>query len=236
MSWLDYAAALPARQDRRLQTVWNVALVLRGPEVVRMMKMRALGSLPVFHFTANVAGTGPREYNARPCWEVPVAFRILDVNAIATIDPDAEQIVSVSSDEVLANNSSLQPSISQDGNLVVFASNANNLVAGDTNSTTDVFLRDIAAGTTVRLSVDALGVQGNNFSQESVISPDGTFVVFRSGASNLVAGDSNGVDELFLRDLASGTVTQLSPNGNVFLPVSAATATMSSLHRLPTTS
>jgi hypothetical protein len=77
-------------------------------------------------------------------------------------------------------------SISADGRYVVFACLAGNIVPGDTNGATDVYLRDLVGGTTERVSVNSDGVIGNNTSHLGSISADGRCVVFLSSASNLV--------------------------------------------------
>ena len=92
------------------------------------------------------------------------------------------------------------PSISADGRFVIFDSFAPDLVAGDTNSKSDVFARDRLAGTTSRVSVTSAGAQANNQSYSYSVSADGRFVAFYSDATNLVAGDTNGFTDIFLRD------------------------------------
>src|SRR6185436_5012987 len=104
--------------------------------------------------------------------------------------------------------------ISADGRFVAFASSASNLVAGDTNGTNDIFLRDRAAGTTVLLSVDSAGTQGNGPSQSPAISADGHLVAFLSVASNLVPGDTNSGSDVFVRDLQSATTERVSVTSN----------------------
>jgi Tol biopolymer transport system component len=86
------------------------------------------------------------------------------------------------------NGSSDSPSISADGRYIAFRSSASNLVANDTNGATrDVFVRDLVAGTTTLVSVNAAGTgSGNSSSDAPVISADGNIVAFRSFASNLV--------------------------------------------------
>jgi Tol biopolymer transport system component len=108
------------------------------------------------------------------------------------------------------NGDSNKPSISADGRFVVFFSAATNLVAGDTNGAKDVFVRDRAAGTTTRVSVDDTGAQANGESRVSAISGNGRYVVFESDATNLVAGDNNGVTDIFVRDLTAGTTKRVS--------------------------
>ena len=113
--------------------------------------------------------------------------------------------VSVDSAGVQGNGYAYFPSISADGRYVAFESVADNLVAGDTNGVPDVFVRDRIAGTTVRVSVDSSGAEGNANSQDASISPDGRYVVFDSMASNLVGGDANGFMDVFVRDRELGT-------------------------------
>jgi Tol biopolymer transport system component len=124
--------------------------------------------------------------------------------------------VSVRSNENQANGSSTEPVISRDGRFVVFSSEATNLVIGDTNEATDVFVRDRRLGTTKRVSVRSNETQGNGGSQHAAISSSGRFVVFDSSASNLVVGDGNNQIDVFVRDLELGTTRLLSvrTNGN----------------------
>jgi Tol biopolymer transport system component len=118
--------------------------------------------------------------------------------------------VSVDSSGAQGNQVSSWGSISADGHYVAFVSSATNLVAGDTNATGDVFVRDRLAGTTVRVSVDSGGTQGNGFSGSARISADGHFVTFSSVATNLVAGDTNNYFDAFVRDLQAGTTERVS--------------------------
>ena len=118
--------------------------------------------------------------------------------------------VSLDSSGAQASGPSQNPWISADGQCVAFESNAANLVAGDTNGSRDVFVRDRMTGTTERVSVDSAGLQANAQSERPSISADGRFVAFRSLASNLVAGDTNGTWDLFVRDRMSGTTERVS--------------------------
>ncbi|MEG4625606.1 hypothetical protein Q5691_15130 [Microcoleus sp. w1-18aA5] len=102
------------------------------------------------------------------------------------------------------------PSISSDGRFVVFGSPASNLVPGDTNASSDVFVRDTLANTTTRVSVDSAGNQGNNLSTEPSISANGRFVTFWSNATNLVPGDTNNTNDIFVRDSLTDTTTRVS--------------------------
>ncbi len=103
-----------------------------------------------------------------------------------------------------ANDGSYSAQISADGRFVVFGSLASDLVAGDTNAEPDIFVRDRATGTTVCASVTPSGVPGNGYCHGAAISGDGRFVAFHSDASNLVAGDTNNLRDVFVRDLVTG--------------------------------
>ena len=119
-------------------------------------------------------------------------------------------LVSTDSTGVQGNNSSNTPSISADGTHVAFQSTASNLVAGDTNNQQDIFVKDLATGTTTRVSTDSTGVQVNGISSIASISADGTRVAFQSNASTLVAGDTNSTTDVFVKDLGTGTTTRVS--------------------------
>src|SRR5690349_4128836 len=67
-----------------------------------------------------------------------------------------------------------------------------------------------AAGDITRLSVSSGGVEGNGYSRSADISADGRYVAFRSEASNLVSGDTNGDEDIFLRDRQTGQTTRIS--------------------------
>jgi Tol biopolymer transport system component len=121
------------------------------------------------------------------------------------------QLVSVGLNGNPGDDYSRSPSISADGRFVVFSSDATNLVAGDSNNAGDIFIRDVRSGETVRASVASDGTQGNDWSSyEASISADGRFVVFSSGATNLVAGDTNGWGDIFIHDMLSGETVRVS--------------------------
>jgi len=106
-------------------------------------------------------------------------------------------------------------SISGDGRTVVFATDAA-LVAGDTNGTFDVYARDMVAGTTTRVSVNSAGAQVAGYCVDCSISSDGRCVAFRSNSNELVAGDSNGAVDIFVRDLVAHTTTRASISSQGF--------------------
>jgi Tol biopolymer transport system component len=105
------------------------------------------------------------------------------------------------------NGPSHSPTISANGQFVVFESSASDLVANDTNNAADVFVRDLVAGTTTLVSQTPLGSPGNLESTAPTMTPDGRYVLFSSRASNLATGDNNNAVDLFVRDLIFGSTT-----------------------------
>jgi Tol biopolymer transport system component len=124
------------------------------------------------------------------------------------------QCISVSTSGVLANYDALKPRLTPDGRFVLFCSLASNLVAGDTNGSKDLFLRDLQNGTTERISVsDVTGDQGDSGSAAApppAMTPDGRFIAFASEADNLVPSDTNGLWDIFLRDRLEGRTELIS--------------------------
>ncbi len=138
-----------------------------------------------------------------------------DTNAATDIfvhDLKTGQTVRVAVDSAggQGNDSSFVPSLSANGRVVAFDSLATNLVAGDTNGHRDVFVHDLTTGQTVRVSVDSVGVQGNFGSFVPSLSANGRWVGFASGATNLVAGDTNEAGDVFVHDLTTGQTVRVS--------------------------
>ncbi|WP_419596957.1 TolB family protein [Thiolapillus sp.] len=106
------------------------------------------------------------------------------------------------------------PSLSADGKLLVFDSLAPNLVAGDHNRASDIFLRNVETGSLSRISRGMNGLEANGGSDRPVISADGRFVAFRSSASNLVPDDNNNDTDLFLYDVTAGTISRINVDSN----------------------
>jgi Tol biopolymer transport system component len=101
-------------------------------------------------------------------------------------------------------------SISDDGNLVGMHSAATNLLSSDFNGWPDVFVRDRAAGVTIRVSTDSAGAESNFDSFGGCVSGDGSVIVFSSGASNLVPLDTNNANDVFVKNLATGQTRRLN--------------------------
>jgi Tol biopolymer transport system component len=140
--------------------------------------------------------------------------------------------VSVASDGSQANGQVhwfSTPSISADGRYVAFASDASNLVRGDTNKSGDIFVHDRQTGQTTRVSVASDGTQGNGYSFHPSISANGRYVAFGSWASNLIDGDTNdycytsnpyeprkliNCADIFVHDRQTGQTTRVSVASN----------------------
>lgn len=182
-----------------------------GPETTRV----SLGPLDVegneWSEMASVSTTGTHVAFASDASN----FAASDTNTFYDIyvrdrGADATSHVSISDSGGSSNSNSFFPSISGDGRYVAFESAATNLVAGDTNARYDIFVRDMQAGVTTRVSVDSSGGQANGNSTSAAITPDGRHVLFGSSATNLVAADTNGRSDVFVHDRQTGETTRVS--------------------------
>jgi hypothetical protein len=158
-----------------------------------------------------VANDGNKQY------DVFVRDRDPDGNGVFDEGNGVTTLVSVDSAGNSANGASLEPAISADGSIVAFTSMASNLVPNDANLISDVFVRDLAAGTTVCASVDPYGAmaigdptQSGSFGPS--LSADGKLVAFTSNAWNLIPADLNFYPDVFVRELAAATTTRVSVN------------------------
>jgi Tol biopolymer transport system component len=129
---------------------------------------------------------------------------------VRDLDTGINEIVSSSWDGVAEDGGSWYPHISADGRHVAFISNSTNLVADDGNSSNDVFMRDLDLDITTRVSVGSGGIEGNGRSGGFGISADGRFAGIFSAATNLVPGDTNGVQDGFVRDLDLGITERVT--------------------------
>jgi Tol biopolymer transport system component len=109
-----------------------------------------------------------------------------------------------------ADGEAFTVAINADGRYIAFASRATNLVAGDTNASSDVFVRDRLLRTTERVSVSSGNAQGDLHSHSAAISVDGRYVAFESGASNLASGGAWPHSGVFVRDRQLGTTERVS--------------------------
>jgi hypothetical protein len=147
-------------------------------------------------FTSRATNLAGNDTNALP--DVFVHDKITGATVRASVAANGAQ----------ANGASSHPAISADGTLVAFYSEATNLVPNDTNGQGDVFLRDLQAGTTERISVDSSGLQSDGDSGAKIvrITLDGRFMLFDSLATNLVPGDTNSARDIFVRERSTAPV------------------------------
>jgi len=135
---------------------------------------------------------------------------------IRDLSDSVPELVSVNAaGTVGGNNGSYDGSMSADGRWVAFETDASDLFVGDSNGVPDVIVRDRLGGSNILVSVNASGTGGGNgFSYDAYISDNGRYVVFESDASDLVAGDTNGTTDVFVRDLLTHTTRAVSVNSS----------------------
>jgi Tol biopolymer transport system component len=183
------------------------------------------GGLPIERVSINASGTQGNDVSEHLSISADgqyVAFSSVatnlvvdDTNVVRDIfvydrQTDIIERVSVGAGGTQGNGLSDAPSISADGRYVAFYSVTANLVADDTNGAYDIFVYDRQTDSIERVSVSAGGTQGDNHSFNPSISADGRYVAFESDATNLVAGDTNGVTDTFLYDRQTDSIERVS--------------------------
>ena len=190
--------------DLQTGTTQQVSLSSTGEQANKTSYADAIsGDGQFVVFTSSASNLVPGDTNSQE--DVFVRDRLTNTTERVSVASDGQQAQGESDINSISSNN-----ISADGRLVAFQSNASNLVAGDTNHSWDVFVRDRLTGTTERVSVSSDGEQGNSNSYLEAISPDGRFVVFHSKASNLVTGDTNNSSDVFVYDRLTGTTERVS--------------------------
>lgn len=163
----------------------------------------------------SIAGGIAADGSLASFWSIATNLVPDDTNGVGDvfvhlIDEALTLRVSLAQDGAQGNGASINPMVSGDGQRISFESLASNLVAGDTNGVSDVFVRELGGAQTVLVSRGLLGAPANGPSSHASISGDGRFVAFYSEASNLVPNDLNGARDAFLCELASGAIALLS--------------------------
>jgi hypothetical protein len=144
------------------------------------------------------------------CATIAAALVVGAPPAFAVFTSPTTSLVSVDSSGQQGADYSSHVAISANGRYIAFQSKVSTLVPGDGNNEADIFLRDTAAGTVTLVSVASDGTQANAGSFNPSISADGRYVAFESNGSNLVAGDTHGLRNVFVRDTVAGTTTLVS--------------------------
>jgi hypothetical protein len=137
---------------------------------------------------------------------------INDIQHVFVFDRQTPQyeLISVGTDNSQANQNCIYPSISGDGNIIVFESKSSNLSPEGSNGKSQVFLRDRSNNRTELISKSIAGGPGDGESKEPSISGDGRFITFLSSSSNLVANDTNGKTDIFVYDRQTDRTTLIS--------------------------
>lgn len=147
--------------------------------------------------------------------DTPYSFSFLLAAALLPAAAIAQSTtrISVAASGAQLVNPSYWGSISGDGRYAAFVA-MDGVLPGDTNNTTDVFVRELATGIVQRVSLTAAGVQPNGPCFDPQLSDDGRFVAFGSWATNLAASDTNGVNgnDIFVKDLLTGSLQHVSKN------------------------
>ena len=125
---------------------------------------------------------------------------------------------SVSTSGVIGDSSSSEPTISGNGLFVAFKSSATNLVSGDTNSRTDIFVYDCETGQTGRVSISSTGEEGSRTSEYPAISADGRFVSFTSHSSEFVVPDNNSGSDIFIHDRQTNITERANESSSGYQP------------------
>jgi Tol biopolymer transport system component len=128
---------------------------------------------------------------------------------VKDLQTGAITLVSRASDGTIGNGDSDSPVFSPDGTKIIFSSTSANLVAGDTNASADIFVKDLSTGAITIVSRASDGSLGTGNSTVPVFSPDGTKVAFRSQAA-LVADDLNGAPDVYVKDLSTGAIALIT--------------------------
>jgi VCBS repeat-containing protein len=197
--------------DGRYVTFWSTASQIE----IRNVKP---GGGPVDNLTFNVGATWPADPSAPagPIAQVYVFDRQTETINLVSVSPDGHMGNDNSSVQSLQSINGFldvgddwKSEFSADGRFIIFQSNASNLVAGDNNNATDVFLYDLQTHQVQLVSAAADGSSANGASYRPSISADGHHIVFASDATNLLGGDpsapgSNGF-QTYIRDIDPAT-------------------------------
>jgi Tol biopolymer transport system component len=156
------------------------------------------------HATDFVAGDTNLDYDAYVCDRDPDANGVFDEGNATIVR------ASLGNAGQQPNGRSIAGSITSDGRLVAFESDAANVVPGDGNHFNDIFVRDLVAGTTERVNVSSAGAEADRYADTPRISRDGRYVAFATAATNLAPGDANNARDIYLRDRTAGTTERVS--------------------------
>ncbi|MBU0718835.1 MAG: hypothetical protein KJ749_11345 [Planctomycetes bacterium] len=145
-----------------------------------------------------------------------VAFQLYNVDIVSeeiyvhNRQTGQTTLASIASDGTRGDRGGYNGVLSADARYLAFASDSTNLAANDRNLLSDVFVRDLQAGLTERVSISSSGTEGSKSSYNPAISADGRFVAFASDSSDLVSDDTNNEADIFVRDRQTGQTRRVS--------------------------
>ena len=164
-------------------------------------------------FPTQISGDGKKIFMSAFGRMSPTSSSLYRNGYVYDIESSTYEMINFTSDGTLPNGDVIftgWTAISRDGRYLSFVSSATNLVPGDTNGISDLFVFDSQLRTIKRANVSTTGIQANDNSLVPALSRDGRFVVFHSLADNLVVGDTNGTNDIFVHDLLSGETNMVS--------------------------
>ncbi|MBI5957664.1 MAG: PD40 domain-containing protein, partial [Chloroflexi bacterium] len=187
-------------RDRQLNQTYRVSVATDGTQGNGESTLSAISADGRYVvFGSNASNLVLNDTNG--CWDVFIRDLQTGVTSRVSVDSGASQ----------ANSSSTNPSISANGRFIIYESTASNLVTNDTNNSKDIFVYDKDTAQTSRVSLASDNSQtSSGESSSAVISGDGRYVTFYSTAANLVANDTNGLGDIFLRDRQTSQTARIS--------------------------
>ena len=139
---------------------------------------------------------------------------IFDIYVETRSPSESIALASTSATTAKGNGPSRWPSLSAAGLVVAFDSDATNLSPSDTDSTSDVYVKNLATGAITLASTTAAGVKGNGKSRSPSLSADGTKVAFLSHATNLDPRDTETSPDVYVKNLVTGDLTLVTVNSS----------------------
>ncbi|MEP9353009.1 VCBS domain-containing protein [Xanthobacter sp. KR7-65] len=206
----------------------DLAFTFKGNVAISDAQMSALMEQVAYRSTAPGAPTTPDGVTftvtdaekSAVSTHVALAFENQAPTLLSGSPASGIALISVGAAGEHGSGSSFDPAISGDGTAVAFASYAANLAPGVNAGQKQVFIKDLSSGAVVLVSANASGIASNaNTPQITAtvdvsFSPDGRKVAFVSTASNLVPGDTNATDDVFVKDLDTGAITRISTDSS----------------------
>ncbi len=198
--------------------IYNVYLKNTATGAVTLISSDSNGN-PGTHYSWNGAVSNNGRFVAFYSWATNFGFNNTKYNVyLKNVQTGTLTMISTDAYGNEGNNHSYEdgfpPAISSDSRYVAFTSKATNLVPGDTNGKTDIFLKDIKTGALKIVSTNASGRQANGSSGQPIMSANGRYLVFFSLASNLVKRDPNRKADIFIKNIQTGGITRVSTSSS----------------------